>query len=120
MNKTTTIAAALMLGVTTTTAFAQTTAGGDASVPQGTKKLMLKISTVETPDTRMQKAWNPTPPPMEVTQPPHSEADIMNADPETAKRYREENDNYRDQVYRIQANAALKSWEENNKHMKDT
>ena len=120
MNKTTKLAAALMLGITATAALAQTPAGGDASVPQGTKKLMLKISTVETPDTRMQKAWSPTPPPMEATTPPHSEADIMNADPETAKRYRAENDDYRDQMYRINANAALKAWQESNQHMKDT
>ena len=121
MNKTTKFAAALLLGITATVAFAQApAAGGDASVPQGTKKLMLKISTVETPDTRMQKAWNPVPPPMEATQPPHSEADIMNADPATAARYRRENDHYQDEMYRIKANAALRSWEENNKHMKDT
>ena len=118
MNKTTAIAAALLLGSTTMT-LAQTSAG-DASVPQGTKKLMLKISTVETPDTRMQKQWNPAPPPMEATQPPHSEGDIMNADPETAARYRRENDDYRDQMYRIQANAALEQWRESNQHMKDT
>ncbi|MBR4616106.1 MAG: PEGA domain-containing protein [Kiritimatiellae bacterium] len=117
--KPTILTAATLVLAATSTVLAQAPAG-DASVPQGTKKLMLKISTVETPDTRMQKQWSPAPPPMEATQPPHSEADIMNADPQTAARYRQENDNYRDQMYRIQANAALKSWEENNQHMKDT
>lgn len=118
MRKTTTIAAALLLGATTA-AMAQAS-GGDATAPQGTKKLMLKISTVETPDTRLQKQWSPAPPPMESTTPPHSEADIANADPETAQRYRAENDSYRDQMYRINSNAAIKAWQENNQHMKDT
>lgn len=112
--------AAMLIAAAATSAIAQAPATGGTSVPQGTKKLMLKISTVETPDTRMQKAWSPTPPPMEATTPPHSEADIMNADPETAKRYRAENDDYRDQMYRINANAALKAWQESNQHMKDT
>lgn len=120
MDMPTKLAAALMLGLAATATFAQAPAGGDASVPQGTKKLMLKISTVETPYTRMDSVWNPVPPPMEATQPPHSEADIMNADPETAARYRRENDHYRNEMFRIKASAALKNWEENNKHMKDT
>lgn len=117
MKKLSTFALAALLAAAPQFLLAQ--AGGDASVPQGTKKVMLKISTVETPDTRMQKSWNPAPPPMEMTQPPHSEAEIMNADPETAARYRKENDHYREQVYLIQANAALEQWRESNKHMKD-
>ena len=117
MKKLSTLALAALLAAAPQALFAQ--AEGDASVPQGTKKVMLKISTVETPDTRMEKAWNPVPPPMEVTQPPHSEAEIMNADPATAARYRKENDHYRDQTYVITANAALQNWRESNQHMKD-
>lgn len=68
--------------------FAQAPAGGDASVPQGTKKLMLKISTVETSLTRHQKTWSPVPQPLETQEKPYTDADIMKATPEEASRMR--------------------------------
>ncbi len=117
MNKSTTIAAALALGLTAT-AFAQAPTGGDASVPQGTKKLMLKISTVETAGTRHQKTWDPPAKPLEMQEKPYSEAQIMQATPEEAARMRAKNEAAGDVQRLANAKIAYENWKAADAHMK--
>ena len=98
--------------------FAQGTAGGDASVPQGTKKLMLKISTVETAGTRHQKTWNPPSKPLEMQEKPYTEAQIMQATPEEAARMRAKNEAAGDAQRVANAAIAIENWRAADKHMK--
>lgn len=66
-------------------------ADGEEDAPSGTQKVMLKIATVETPDTRTAKTWNPPATPMTLQELPHTEADIANATPEEARQMAKEN-----------------------------
>lgn len=59
--------------------------------PEGTQKVVLKISTVETVGTRTGKTWNPPAMPMAVQKVPFTEADIQNASPEEASKMLKEN-----------------------------
>ncbi len=96
-------------------AFAQ---GGDASVPQGTKKLMLKISTVETAGTRHQKTWDPPAKPLELTEKPYSVAQIMQATPEEAERMRAKNEEVEEDQRQANALIAIENWVAVDAHMK--
>ena len=57
----------------------------DELVPEGTQKVVLKISSVETPSTRSGK-WNPPQIPISAKTLPFSESDIQSASPEEALR----------------------------------
>ena len=97
---------------------AQGNAGGDATVPQGTKKLMLKISSVETAGTRHQKTWTPPAKPLEMTEKPFSEAQIMQATPEEAARMRAKNEAAGDLQRAANAKIAYENWKAADAHMK--
>ena len=114
-----TIAAVAALASAAVPSFAQGAAGaGDASVPQGTKKLMLKISSVETAGTRHQKTWTPPAKPLEMTEKPFSEAQIMQATPEEAARMRAKNEAAGDVQRLANAKIAYENWKAADTHMK--
>ena len=111
--------AAAALAATASSLFAQApAAAGDASVPQGTKKLMLKISTVETAGTRHAKTWDPPAKPLEMQEKPYSEAQIMNATPEEAERMRKKNEAVGDVQRLANAKIAYENWKAADEHMK--
>ena len=112
-----TLAAAAVLAAATPV-LAQAPAGDDASVPQGTKKLMLKISTVETSETRHQKTWNPPAMPLEMQEKPYSEAQIMQATPEEAARMRAKNEAAGDAQRVANAAIALRNWKNADDNMR--
>lgn len=109
-----TAAALACAAVLTASAFAQ----GDASAPQGTKKLMLKISTVETAGTRHQKTWDPPAKPLEMVQKPYSEAQIMQAAPEEAERMRAKNEEVGEAQRAANAEIAFRNWQAADDHMR--
>ena len=51
------------------------------------KKIMLKLSPVETIGSRHQKTWDPPLKPSVLSEKPYSVVDINNATPEEADRY---------------------------------
>lgn len=110
--------AAMLIAAATTSAIAQTPATGDTSVSQGTKKLMLKISTVETAGTRHAKTWDPPAKPLEMQEKPYSEAQIMNATPEEAERMRKKNEVVGDVQRLANAKIAYENWKAADDHMK--
>ena len=63
----------------------------EETAPEGTQKVVLKISTVETVGTRTGKTWNPPAMPMAVQKVPFTEADIQNASQEEASKMLKEN-----------------------------
>jgi len=67
----------------------------EETVQEGTQKVILKISTVETVGTRTQKTWNPPSPPMVLQELPYSEQDMAKATPEEARRMSRENQEQR-------------------------
>ena len=69
-------------------AYADENAG---AVPEGTQKIILKISTVETVMTRTRKTWNPPAMPMTVQELPYTEQEIAKATPEEATKMAKEN-----------------------------
>ncbi|MBQ7252569.1 MAG: hypothetical protein IJS32_08220 [Kiritimatiellae bacterium] len=109
-----TAAALVLAAATALPAFAQ----GDASVPQGTKKMMLKIATVETAGTRHQKTWDPPAKPLQLQEKPYSEAQIMQAKPEEADRMRAKNEIVGDAQRLANAKIAIQNWAAADKHMK--
>ena len=110
MNKTMLLAAAL---VCAGTAFAQ-----EASAPEGAKKIMLKLSSVETATTRHQKTWTPPAKPSVLAEKPYTEAQIMQATPEEAGRMRLKNEAVGDAQRAANAAIALENWRAADKHMK--
>ncbi len=110
MKRLTFIAAAL---VCAGTVFAQ-----DAAAPAGAKKIMLKLSSVETAGTRHQKTWAPPSKPSVLSEKPYSEAQIMQATPEEANRMRAKNEAAADAQRLANAAIALENWREADKHMK--
>ena len=113
-----TLAIAALLAASPYVSFAQSSNGDDSSVPQGTKKVMLKISTVETAGTRHQKTWAPPAKPLEMTEKPYSEAQIMQATPEEAARMRAKNEAAGDAQRIANAKIAIENWNAADKHMK--
>ena len=93
---------------------------GEETAPQGTQKVMLKISTVETVDTRTQKTWNPPAQPMVLQELPHTEADIANATPEEAAKMAKENRARRLDNQKIQADLALNAYVKAQEHFEGT
>ena len=89
---------------------------GDETAPQGTQKVILKISTVETVDTRTQKTWNPPAQPMALQELPHSEADIANATPEEAAKMAKANRERRLANQKIQAAIAIDAYQKAQEH----
>ena len=118
MKPTTLLLSFAAVAATSLPSFAQQSAGGDASVPQGTKKLMLKISSVETAGTRHQKTWTPPAKPLELSEKPYSEAQIMQATPEEAARMRAKNEAAGDAQRIANAKIAIENWNAADKHMK--
>ena len=100
--------------------FAQQFADDDASVPQGTKKLMLKISSVETAGTRHQKTWTPPAKPLELSpdQKQYTEAEILQVTPEEAARMRLKNEAAADALRIANAKIAYENWKAADQHMK--
>ena len=68
-----------------------TAAEEEETAPEGTQKVLLRILTVETPDTRTAKTWHPPAEPMAFQELPYSEADFANATPEEAKKMAADN-----------------------------
>ena len=93
---------------------------GEGTAPQGTQKVMLKISTVETVDTRTQKTWNPPAQPMVLQELPHTEADIANATPEEAAKMARENRERRLGNQMIQAAIAIDAYQKAHEHFEGT
>ena len=91
-------------------------ADGEEAAPEGTQKVMLKISTVETVGTRTQKTWNPPAQPMAFQELPYSEADIANATPEEAAKMARENRAQRLQNQKIQAAIAIDAYQKAQEH----
>ncbi len=117
MNSRTIIAAATVFSAMIGAAFALD-ATASAGAPEGTKKIMLKISTVETAGTRHQKTWNPSAKPMEMSSKPYSEAQILQATPEQAKKMRDENDRVDLENRQRNAKIAIENWKAADDHMK--
>ena len=110
MKKTAIIAAAI---VCAGTVFAQ-----DAAAPEGAKKIMLKLSSVETATTRHQKTWTPPAKPAVLSEKPYSEAQIMQATPEEADRMRKRNEDVGVAQRAAMAAIALENWRAADEHMK--
>lgn len=89
---------------------------GDECAPEGTQKVMLKISTVETIGTRTQKTWNPPSPPMALQELPHTEADIAKATPEEARQMSRENRSCKLANQKMQAAIALDAYQKAAQH----
>lgn len=108
----------LMMMVFTITGIVGCTIGadGEETAPEGTQKVILKISTVETVDTRTQKTWNPPAQPMALQELPHNEADIANATPEEAARMAKENRARRLENQKIQAAIAIDAYQKAQAH----
>ena len=94
--------------------------GENETAPEGTQKVILKISTVETVDTRTQKTWNPPAPPMALQELPHTEADIANATPEEAAKMAKENRAARLANQKIQAAIAIDAYQKAQEHFEGT
>ena len=92
----------------------------EETAPEGTQKVMLKISTVETVDTRTQKTWNPPAQPMALQELPHTEADIANATPEEARQMAKENRARRLANQKIQAAIAIDAYAKAQAHFEGT
>jgi len=95
-------------------------AEAEESAPQGTQKVMLKISSVETVDTRTQKTWNPPAQPMVLQELPHTEADIANATPEEAAKMAKENRVQKLVNQKIQAALAIDAYLKAQEHFEGT
>ncbi len=90
----------------------------DASAHEGTRKIMLKLASVETATTRHQKTWTPPAKPSVLAEKPYSEAEIMNATPEEAERMRKKNEAIGEAQRLANAAIALENWEAADRHMK--
>lgn len=89
----------------------------DETAPEGVQKVVLKISSVETPSTRVQK-WNPPQIPVSAKAMPFSESDIQSASPEEALKMDRANRRTRYENNRLQAAIALKQYQDAMAHFK--
>jgi len=103
---------ALMVG-TTVCVFA---ADEGESAPEGTQKVVLKISTVETVGLRTQKTWNPPAQPLTLQEMPYSESDIQNASPEESAKMIKANRERRLANQKIQASIAIDAYQKASEH----
>lgn len=106
----------LMIAMAVASAVFAASAANEEDAPEGTQKVMLKISTVETVGTRTQKTWNPPSKPMALQELPHSEADLANADPVDAARMIRENRQRKLENQKIQAVLAIDAYMKANAH----
>ena len=88
----------------------------EETAPEGTQKVVLKISTVETVGTRTQKTWNPPAQPMVLQEMPYTEQDIQNATPEEAGKMVKANRERRLANQKIQAAVALEAYAKAQEH----
>lgn len=91
----------------------------DEDVPEGVQKVVLKISTVETPSTRAEK-WNPPQVPVSAKTLPFSESDIQSASPEEALRMDRANRATRYENNRMLAATARQRYRDAMAHFKGT
>jgi len=91
----------------------------DELAPEGIQKVVLKISTVETPSTRAEK-WNPPQVPVSANALPFSESDIQSASPEEALRMDRANRQTRYENNRRSARLALERYRDAMSHFKGT
>ena len=91
----------------------------DELAPEGVQKVVLKISTVETPSTRAEK-WNPPQVPVSAKALPFSESDIQSASPEEALRMDRANRMTRFENNRKQAALAMQQYRDAMAHFKGT
>lgn len=89
------------------------------TIPEGIQKVVLKISTVETPSTRAEK-WNPPKVPVSANALPFSESDIQSASPEEALRMDRANRQTRYENNRRSAQLALERYRDAMNHFKGT
>ena len=89
----------------------------DEGVPEGIKKVVLKIASVETPSTRAEK-WDPPEIPSSAKAMPFSESDIQSASPEEALKMDRANRQTRYENNRMQAELALQRYGDAMKHFK--
>ena len=88
-----------------------TAAEEEETAPEGTQKVLLRILTVETPDTRTAKTWHPPAEPMAFQELPYSEADFANATPEEAAKMVKENRERKLANQKIQSAIAIDAYE---------
>ena len=91
----------------------------EEGVAEGFKKVILKISSVETPSTRAEK-WNPPKVPVSAKSMPFSESDIQSASPEEALRMDRANRATRYENNRMMANLAMQRYRDAMNHFKGT
>jgi len=91
-------------------------AAEEECAPEGTQKVMLKISTVETVGTRTQKTWNPPAAPMVLTELPYSEADMAKATPEEARQMSRDNRARKLENQKAQAAIAMDAYRKASEH----
>ena len=91
----------------------------DDGVPEGIKKVVLKIASVETPSTRAEK-WNPPDIPSSAEKLPFSESDIQSASPEEALKMDRANRVTRFENNRKKAQLAMQRYNDAMKHFKGT
>ena len=87
--------------------------------PEGVQKIVLKLSSVETPSTRTAK-WNPPQIPISATALPFSESDIQVASPEEALKMDRANRQARYENNRLRSTIALKQYQDAMAHFKGT
>ena len=92
----------------------------DEVAPEGTQKILLRIATVETPDTRTAKTWNPPAEPIALQELPYSEADFANATAEEAKKMAEANRQRRLANQKAQTAVAIRAYEQAQAHFEGT
>lgn len=109
----------LVLAVSAACAMSAIHAEEDEAVPEGVKKVMLKLSSVETPSTRTTK-WNPPQIPVTAKSLPFTESDIQSASPEEAMRMDRANREIRYENNRIQTAVALQQYRDAMSHYKGT
>lgn len=89
----------------------------DETAPEGIKKIVLKLSAVETPSTRSAK-WNPPQVPVSAKALPFSESDIQSASPEEALKMDRENRIVRAENNRKMSVIALRQYNDAMNHYK--
>ena len=109
----------LIAAVSAVCVFGAAFAEDDETVPEGVKKVVLKISSVETPSTRAEK-WNPPQVPVSAKSLPFTESDIQSASPEEALRMDRANRQTRYENNRMQAALAMQRYRDAMQHFKGT
>jgi len=106
----------LMMTLATCAVVCGAVADDESGAPEGTQKVVLKISTIETVGTRTQKTWNPPAAPMALNEVPYSEADMAKATPEEARQMAVDNRRKRLANQATQTAIAMKAYLDAAKH----